>query len=58
MADKIIDLDTYRTIKKMFREELQAFLMRYAEGLRDQEPTLNFRAVEADIKKKHGIGEK
>lgn len=30
---KIIDRDTYRSIKKMSREELQAFLMRYADGL-------------------------
>lgn len=30
---KIIDRDTYRAIKKMSREELQAFLMRYADGL-------------------------
>ena len=30
---KIIDRDTYRAIKKMSREELQAFLMRYANGL-------------------------
>lgn len=30
MTDKIIDR-AYRTIKKMSREELQAFLMRYAD---------------------------
>lgn len=33
MSDKIIDRDTYRSIKKMSREELQAFLVRYADEL-------------------------
>ena len=39
---KIIDRDTYRAIKKMSREELQAFLMRYANGLleKDGKPVL------------------
>lgn len=43
MPDKIIDRDTYRAIKKMSREELQAFLMRYAEGLKIESPTLDLR---------------
>ena len=30
---KIIDRDTYWSIKKMSREELQGFLLRYADGL-------------------------
>lgn len=46
MPDKIIDRDTYRTIKKMSREELQAFLMRYAEGLKEESPTLDLRELE------------
>lgn len=58
MPDKIIDRDTYRTIKKMSREELQAFLIRYADSLREDAPTLDLRALEKDIKGVKGIGEK
>lgn len=58
MSDKIIDRDTYRSIKKMSREELQAFLVRYANELRKDAPTIDLRAVEADIKGVKGIGEK
>ena len=32
-TEPIIDRDTYRSIKKMSREELHAFIMRYAENL-------------------------
>ena len=40
MAEQmIIDRDTYRAIKKMSREELQAFLMRYADGLLEKNGT-------------------
>ena len=59
MAEKsIIDRDTYRKIKKMSREELQAFLMRYADELRKEEPTIDLREVEKDIRAVKGIGEK
>lgn len=58
MTDKIIDRDTYRTIKKMSREELQAFLMRYADELRKDAPTIDLREVEKDIRAVKGIGEK
>ena len=58
MSDKIIDRDTYRTIKKMSREELQAFLIRYADSLREDAPTLDLRELEKDIKGVKGIGEK
>lgn len=58
MSDKIIDRDTYRSIKKMSREELQAFLVRYADELRKDAPTIDLRSVEADIKGIKGIGEK
>lgn len=34
---QIIDRDTYRAIKKMSREELQSFLMRYADGLLEKD---------------------
>lgn len=58
MAEKsIIDRDTYRRIKKMSREELQAFLMRYAEGLSSQN-IIDLKAMETDIKSVKGIGEK
>lgn len=53
----IIDRDTYRKIKKMSREELQAFLMRYAEGLSSQN-IIDLKAMETDIKSVKGIGEK
>ena len=44
--EPMIDRDTYRTIKKMSREELQAFLIRYADGLREDAPTLDLRELE------------
>ena len=43
MSDKIIDRDTYRSIKKMSREELQAFLVRYADNLQKDAPTVDLR---------------
>ncbi len=58
MSQPVIDRDTYRTIKKMSREELQAFLMRYADSLREDAPTLDLRELEKDIKGVKGIGEK
>lgn len=54
----MLDRDTYRAIKKMSRDEMQAFLMRYAEGLRDGTTTIELRYVEKDIKSIRGIGEK
>ena len=57
MPDTIIDRDTYRKIKKMSREEMQAFLMRYADGLTNSH-TIDLREVEKDIKAIKGIGEK
>lgn len=58
MSNNMIDRDTYRSIKKMSREELQAFLMRYADELRKDAPTVDLREVEKDIKGVKGIGEK
>ena len=56
---KIIDRDTYRSIKKMSREELQAFLMRYADGLLENNgKTINLREVVKDLRQIKGIGEK
>ena len=56
--EPMIDRDTFRTIKKMSREELQAFLIRYADSLREDAPTLDLRELEKDIKGVKGIGEK
>ena len=56
--EPMIDRDTYRAIKKMSREELQAFLIRYADELQKDAPAIDLRAVEADIKGVKGIGEK
>lgn len=56
---KIIDRDTYRSIKKMSREELQAFLMRYADGLLENNGnSIDLREVEKDLRQIKGIGEK
>ena len=56
MSD-IIDRDTYRKIKKMSREELQAFLVRYANNISGNR-SIDLREVEADLKTVKGIGEK
>lgn len=56
---KIIDRDTYRAIKKMSREELQAFLMRYANGLLENDgKSIDPREVEKDLRQIKGIGDK
>lgn len=56
---KIIDRDTYRTIKKMSRVELQAFLMRYANGLLENDgKSIDLREVEKDLRQIKGIGDK
>ncbi len=56
---KIIDRDTYRTIKKMSREELQAFLMRYADGLLEKDDkSIDLREIEKDLRQIKGIGDK
>ena len=58
VIDKVIDRDTYRSIKKMSREELQAFLMRCAENLTKDSPVIDLQKLEQDIKSIKGIGEK
>lgn len=57
-TEPIIDRDTYRSIKKMSREELQTFLMRYAENLTKDSPVIDLQKLEQDIKSIKGIGEK
>lgn len=55
----IIDRDTYRAIKKMSRDELQAFLMRYADGLLEKDgKSIDLREVEKDLRLIKGIGDK
>ena len=58
--ERIIDRETYRKIKKMSREEMQGFLMRYAEGLLEDkdEKTIDLSALENELRKVKGIGEK
>ena len=56
--EPMIDRDTYRTIKKKSRAQLQAFLMRYPDGLREDAPTLELKELEKNIKSVKGIGEK
>ena len=58
MGERIIDRETYRSIKKMSREELQGFLMRYAENLTKDSPVIDLPKLEQDIKSIKGIGEK
>ena len=57
--NEIIDRDTYRAIKKMSREELQDFLMRYANGLLENDgKSIDLREVEKDLRQIKGIGDK
>ena len=57
-TEPIIDRDTYRSIKKMSREELQSFLIRYAENLTKDSHVIDLQKLEQDIKSIKGIGEK
>ena len=59
MPQPMIDRDTYRSIKKMSREELNAFLVQYGNELaNDDSPTIDLREVEKDVRSIKGIGEK
>ena len=56
---EIIDRDTYRKIKKMNREELTKFLLKYGdELLGEQDKTIDIPALEAELSKIKGIGSK
>ena len=46
------------TINPVSRQELQAFLMRYADNLTKDTPTVDLRELEAELKTVKGIGEK
>lgn len=55
----IIDRDTYRSIKKMSREELQCFLQRYAAELMvNDNKIVDRREIEKDLRQIKGIGDK
>ena len=56
MPANMMDRDTYRSIKKMSREELQAFLLRYAQNLQESSPAIDLRVLETDIRAVNGIG--
>ena len=56
MSD-IIDRETYRAIKKMSREEMIAFLVRYTNNIAS-EHKIDLRELEKDIKTVKGIGDK
>lgn len=60
MDNMIIDRETYRSIKKMSREEMQSFLMRYAENLtKDSEiKEIDLSEVRSKIVQIIGIGGK
>lgn len=55
MEQKAIGRDTYRQIKKMSREELNDFLIRYAENLCKP---IDLRDIEKEIRAISGMGEK
>ena len=57
MSEPQIDRDTYRKIKKMSREELNDFLIRYANNL-TQDSTVDLREMEKELLSIPGIGQK
>ena len=57
MSEPQIDRDTYRKIKKMSREELSDFLIRYANNL-TEDNTIDLRDMEKELLGIPGIGQK
>ena len=57
MSEPQIDRETYRKIKIMSREELNDFLIRYANNL-TQDSTVDLREMESEIRQIKGIGDK
>lgn len=55
MDKQAIDRDTYRQIKKMSREEMNDFLIRYAQDLCTP---IDLRDMEKEIRAISGMGEK
>ena len=62
MTDKeIIDRETYKRIKKMNREELTKFILKYGDELLEQQgvkSTLDLTVLEERLSKINGIGSK
>ena len=62
MADKeIIDRETYKKIKKMNREELTKFILKYGDELLEQQgvkTTLDLTALEERLSQINGIRSK
>ena len=62
LAEKeIIDRDTYKSIKKMNREELTKFILKYGDELLEQQgvkSTLDLTVLEERLSKINGIGSK
>ncbi len=57
--NEIIDRDTYKKIKKMNREELTNFIIKYGdELLGEQGKTIDIPALEAELSRIKGIGGK
>lgn len=54
---RTVDRDTYQKVRKMSREELEDFLVNYAESS-GKGCTVDLRELEQDIRKIKGIGEK
>ena len=57
MSEPQIDRETYRKIKKMSREELNDFLIRYANNL-TKGSTVDLRELESEIRQIKGIGDR
>ncbi len=56
---EVIDRETYRKIKKMNREELTNFIIKYGdELLGEQGKTIDLPTLEAELSKIKGIGGK
>ena len=56
---EIIDRDTYKKIKKMNREELTDFILRYGdELLNSEEKIIDLSTLQAELNKIKGIGDK
>lgn len=57
MSESKIDRDTYRKIKKMSREELNDFFLRYGNNL-IKDSTVDLREIENELLQIPGIGQK
>jgi len=61
MNKELIDRDTYKSIKKMNREELTRFILKYGDELLEQQgnkSSLNLTVLEERLSKINGIGSK